>query len=319
MMLCGIYHYSSMTANAASCLNLQSDLSSGMTDLSSNGPIFLLQKYLSSSGYLSASANGHFGPASLSAVKAFQAAHSIPATGYVGTMTRTAIDRATCGESTAPPAAETQVQTVPAQVNTTNSASTVPTVIAPTTGQTLSIGQAFNIQWSSQPYSRYDVILVSPSGAGAGYIASSLTGASTYLWTVGNVFSSQSGMNQTVSPGSYQIRIENSATGAEPTDPISQPFMIVNSPLNIASVFPASAPADGTTAVVLYGSGFTSLSSVGFTASGARSQPLYTSPDGRVLVFAVPVGTTGGSQEVYVTNNSNQTSSNQVSFTPVNP
>jgi peptidoglycan hydrolase-like protein with peptidoglycan-binding domain len=52
-----------------------------------------LQKRLISEGYLSATANGTFGPATESAVKAFQKAHGLEQLGSVGPGTRAALNK----------------------------------------------------------------------------------------------------------------------------------------------------------------------------------------------------------------------------------
>ena len=102
---------------------------------------------------------------------------------------------------------------------------------------------------------------LSPNGA-VGFIAQSVMNIEQYIWTVGTVFSSQTQSNITVPAGSYQIRIQNSATGAEPTDPISASFTLAAEISLYPRVFPASAPADGVTAVVLYGSDLDSSDSI---------------------------------------------------------
>ena len=80
----------------ATCMNLPNDLFLGQNDSGSSGSILTLQNYLNSLGYLVATPNGHFGPATLLAVKAYQTANGISATGYVGPLTRALIDEKTC-------------------------------------------------------------------------------------------------------------------------------------------------------------------------------------------------------------------------------
>ena len=191
-------------------------------------------------------------------------------------------------------------------------------ITSPIGGQTLTAGQTFDITWDSQPFARYNILLMSSNGSGAGYIAQSIGNVSQYLWTVGHVFSSQIKSNIVVPAGSYQIKIQDAITGSAPTDPITQPFTISPATLTISSVFPASVTADGNTAVVLYGSGFDTSTSVVFSGNGTKGQVLYVSHDGKVLVFSVPVGTYSGSQSVYVTSWSGQ-NSNQLSFSIINP
>ena len=324
--MCAVFLLSNVATVSATtgCLSFSSDLGYGMTDASTGGPVALLQQYLASVGYLAVAANGHFGPATVAAVESFQAANGISATGRVGPLTRAALGRITCAGSSGgvqaaqPLQTAVQAQTIPTIIQPVNPAAAASVITAPQAGQTLTTGQSFDIVWNSPLYSRYDLVLVSPNGAGAGFIASSVTNANSYLWTVGSVFSSQTQSNIIVPVGSYQIRIQNSATGAEPNDPISNPFTIAAATLGISSVFPASVPANGNTAAVLYGSNLNSSVSVTFSGTGAKGQVLYVSPDGKVLVFSVPNGTPAGSQAVYVTNQSGQ-SSNQLSFTIIAP
>jgi peptidoglycan hydrolase-like protein with peptidoglycan-binding domain len=58
--------------------------------------VTVLQNFLNRAGYLSATPNGHFGPATMTAVRAFQANNYISATGTVGPMTRNAINERMC-------------------------------------------------------------------------------------------------------------------------------------------------------------------------------------------------------------------------------
>ena len=305
----------------AQCLSVTTDLSYGMSDSSSNGPVTLFQRYLASKNYLSVPATGYFGQATLMATKALQAANGLPSTGYAGALTRAAINRASCvssGTSVTPstvtPVASAPIAVTPGAVTPSSASSGQSSVItAPLGGQSLTIGQSFLITWNTQPYSRYNIVLVPSSGIGGGFIAWNVGGVNSYQWTVGNVISSQTQANAIVNPGTYQVRIENVATGAEPTDPISSPFNVSNATLNIGSIFPASAVADGNTAVVLYGSGFNASTWVNLGASNTRGQVLYVSPDGKVLVFSVPVGTAAGAQSVSVSN-STGVASNQLPF-----
>jgi peptidoglycan hydrolase-like protein with peptidoglycan-binding domain len=58
--------------------------------------VTVLQDFLNRAGLLSATPNGHFGPATTAAVRAFQSQNYIPATGTVGPMTRNAINERMC-------------------------------------------------------------------------------------------------------------------------------------------------------------------------------------------------------------------------------
>jgi peptidoglycan hydrolase-like protein with peptidoglycan-binding domain len=58
--------------------------------------VTVLQNFLNRAGLLSATPNGHFGPATTAAVRAFQYQNGISATGTVGPMTRNAINERMC-------------------------------------------------------------------------------------------------------------------------------------------------------------------------------------------------------------------------------
>jgi peptidoglycan hydrolase-like protein with peptidoglycan-binding domain len=80
------------------------------------GPqVIELQEFLIDKGFLQGSATGNFYSLTLKAVKAFQSANSIPTTGYVGILTRTAINTDLASEtssSTAEQLAETGTTTI---------------------------------------------------------------------------------------------------------------------------------------------------------------------------------------------------------------
>lgn len=79
------------------CPTFSEDLGRGHSDKHSHGDaVSALQRFLesaSSTGY-SAGVTGYFGPETEGAVKAWQAAHGVPATGFVGPLTRAAITHA---------------------------------------------------------------------------------------------------------------------------------------------------------------------------------------------------------------------------------
>ena len=58
--------------------------------------VSVLQDFLNRAGFLSATPNGHYGPATTAAVRAFQAHNYIPATGTVGPTTLNAINERMC-------------------------------------------------------------------------------------------------------------------------------------------------------------------------------------------------------------------------------
>lgn len=88
----------SMTIAPYRCYPVSFNLRAGATDASTKGAVTELQEYLVSEGYFNSAylGSGHFGPMTRSAVVRFQASHNLPATGYVGPMTRGVISKR-CG------------------------------------------------------------------------------------------------------------------------------------------------------------------------------------------------------------------------------
>ncbi|MES2215730.1 MAG: peptidoglycan-binding domain-containing protein, partial [Patescibacteria group bacterium] len=84
------------TSAALLCTNLRADLSFGDSDSYKNAQVTVLQKFLGAFGYLSAPANGNFGPSTLAAVKSFQSRNTLPSTGTVGPLTRSTIQKLSC-------------------------------------------------------------------------------------------------------------------------------------------------------------------------------------------------------------------------------
>ncbi|HUD03930.1 MAG TPA: peptidoglycan-binding protein [Candidatus Paceibacterota bacterium] len=280
------------------CINLTSDVSAGMTDAITNGPILELQNFLVAQGFLSATPNGHFGPATLAAVTAFQSTNGISATGYVGPITRGFIENKTCSSTSANTTANTSASVAP--VNTPPMSTLSPqsfAVTAPSSNQTLTLGNDYTIQWSGNPGYNYTIILENQNGLGQGIIASSLSTGNQYVWQVGQIFSPGGTGYQTVSSGTYQIHIET----ASGQDMYSGLFTINAPAITINSIVPASAPADGKTAVVLFGSGFVNPTNVYINGSYGANV-LFTSADGKVIVFSVPINVPAGSQSLYVSN-----------------
>lgn len=62
-------------------------------DTTDGADVLELQKRLAGLGFLSGTPTGYFGSATQQAVKKFQAAHGIPATGYVGSLTRATLNK----------------------------------------------------------------------------------------------------------------------------------------------------------------------------------------------------------------------------------
>lgn len=78
------------------CADLTTSLRYGMKDTGSNNDIAILQDFLAGSNYLSSQPTGFFGRMTLNAVKAFQSANGISATGFVGPATRAKIKDIDC-------------------------------------------------------------------------------------------------------------------------------------------------------------------------------------------------------------------------------
>jgi hypothetical protein len=290
------------------CTSLSYDLSSGSSDQGSAGPIYMLQNYLRYLGYLGATPNGHFGPATLSAVKTYQSTNNISATGFVGPVTRASISNKTC--NTVAPTTTTVItpttSSPAAVVNPVQAVSNV-TITSPSTGQLLSVGSTTVIRWNTSPANSYNIVLEQPGGIGAGFIAqglSSNTGSNQYVWSVGKIFSSDMNSNQNVAAGTYRIRLEGVSSGALSTDQVSGWFTIVAPQFVVNSVMPSSSYADDATSVVLFGSGFTTSSSVyfGTNNSSLRANNTYVSPDGTVLVFTIPTTVPAGSYTLFINN-----------------
>ena len=91
--------------SASECLALKSsNLRYRSTDKATNGEVSLVQDFLQSKGYLNSEPTGFFGIMTVNAVKAFQKANGIDATGYVGPLTRALIGEISCnGSITTPP------------------------------------------------------------------------------------------------------------------------------------------------------------------------------------------------------------------------
>lgn len=83
----------SVSAQApAACLDLSTNLSRGAESKN----VLALQQFLAAKGYLKATPNGYFGPATFAAAKQYQASVGLPNSGAVLALTRAAIKKETC-------------------------------------------------------------------------------------------------------------------------------------------------------------------------------------------------------------------------------
>lgn len=87
-----------------SCVIFSNNFGYGAYDYSSNGAVSGLQTFLNSQGYFNSAylGTGHYGSITARAVAQFQASHGIPATGFMGPLTRAAVQQITCGGGTNP-------------------------------------------------------------------------------------------------------------------------------------------------------------------------------------------------------------------------
>lgn len=93
------------TPPTSSCLSLQANLGYGSSDFYTGNAVSALQNFLSNQGYFNSTylGTGRYGIITMRSVAQFQAAHGIPATGFVGPLTRAAIAQVSCGTSVVPP------------------------------------------------------------------------------------------------------------------------------------------------------------------------------------------------------------------------
>lgn len=98
------------TGNASA--SFTADLEFGMN----NADVLRLQHILQATGYLSATPNGNFGPATKAAVTAWQRANGLPATGFFGPMSRAKLGSASGAPASNTASIEAQIQALMAQV-----------------------------------------------------------------------------------------------------------------------------------------------------------------------------------------------------------
>jgi peptidoglycan hydrolase-like protein with peptidoglycan-binding domain len=86
------------TASASSCVGLSTNLRIGMK----SNEVTLLQNYLNTEGYNIGQATGFFGQRTLAAVKLFQIDTGLINSGFVGALTRNAIQKKSCSTDNNP-------------------------------------------------------------------------------------------------------------------------------------------------------------------------------------------------------------------------
>ncbi len=90
---------------SASCVSINTSLRYGSSDYYTGGAVTQLQQFLVGQGYFNSAylGTGRFGSLTARAVVQYQAAHGVPATGFMGPLTRAAIYNQTCGGVVIPP------------------------------------------------------------------------------------------------------------------------------------------------------------------------------------------------------------------------
>lgn len=109
---------------AAPCLVI---LNTNLTRGAESGSVLLLQNFLAGKGYLKATPNGYFGPATLAAVKLYQKSVGLPQTGAVLTLTRAALAKEVCSTNgVLPPSPALAVGTTTQQATSTSQTTYYP-------------------------------------------------------------------------------------------------------------------------------------------------------------------------------------------------
>ena len=84
--------------STTNCVYINNNLRYRDMDIYKSNEVSELQDFLQTKGYLNNEPTGYFGLLTLSAVRSFQMANNISATGYVGPVTRAKIQALTCGQ-----------------------------------------------------------------------------------------------------------------------------------------------------------------------------------------------------------------------------
>jgi hypothetical protein len=133
-------------------------------------------------------------------------------------------------------------------------------------------------------------VLEDDKGVSKGFASYSAGSAGQYTWDVGSVYVSGSDQREVVGPGAYRLRLQGTpARGVSEASLVSESFRITLPVTSVKSVLPSSVRANGTSAAVLYGSGFTEGTTI-YMGDSYRNgvTTLYYSPEGTIIVFSVP-------------------------------
>lgn len=280
---------------AAVCTQISADIGTGSSDSYGSQNVISLQRFLVSEKYVAAVPNGYFGPSTTMGVKMFQAARGISATGFVGPLTRAAIEAASCSASTANPSTSSDSQAAPILKNPSSSIFS-----SPKAGESLAIGATHKISWKAPSTGSYSLVLDNATSTARGVIEYFSPDSGKKTWDVGSVTVGSN--KETVEPGMYRFRLQDRAQGPMASDQVSNWFEITAPAASIKSMMPSVAVADGKTAVVMYGSGFTQGTSLYVYDSYKKwVNILFVSADTSVIVFSVPADINAGTYDLIIT------------------
>jgi hypothetical protein len=262
-------------ANVApvSCVAVSGNLTVG----SRGAQVTTLQNFLSDGGFYSSNARGYFGSITKKAVKAFQKSSGVPATGFVGAMTRQKIS-ANCSQGD------------PISTSSLN-------ITSPKPGEKWGRGSVQKIQWTDKNVyivtAKYDIFIAPKSPCPVGrpctlmmikpYTIATSTTLSTdgYLWNVGLL----ADVDRTLPDGAYYIKV--CPTGG--SDCAQSGNITISTAANsIAPKVLQLAPSSGVVGqqVTLTGNNFTGSNIINF---GYGVIPNVASTNnGTVITFTVP-------------------------------
>ncbi|MFZ2205271.1 MAG: peptidoglycan-binding domain-containing protein [Minisyncoccia bacterium] len=114
----------------SNCAVITHNLRLGSRDVNTNDDVSLLQDFLNTNKFLTATASGYFGNATLKAVKTFQKSNGISPTGYVGSFTIAKIKEIDCVNTDN--TTTTPVSTIQQPTSTTTATAPAPAPTTPT-------------------------------------------------------------------------------------------------------------------------------------------------------------------------------------------
>jgi len=279
---------SGSSAPTVTCVSLIKSLTFGASDAGSSGAVTAMQEFLFQTGYLAVSPNGHFGPATLRAVKNFQLEEGLSTSGFVGPLTRQKIQEVSCGSSIiSPTAPSAPVSSAPVAPPVAPALPAHPIIaslwpaVGPAGTQVVIRGSNFTPGGNAIAFGNsYDPALLN---------VSSYDGASLFFTVPSDVQNS----------GSYPVTVSN-ANGKSNTQIFNVPVPWYDSGPSTPG-FPTFNPGTGAptlsyfaqnsapslTTVTLYGTGFAATgNTVNFGPNATITD--VASSDGTTLRFTVP-------------------------------